>query len=130
MVKPSSDDGERVAQALWGTVPPAAATEVGAVAVMLLGVVPGLIVGLATLVVLVLTLPRMRPPESLVRAVLLVTGPPLRYALVVVMVWYAWTLGRQGPFLAILAGLALLLVVPVAALVLGALVYGRLGARD
>jgi hypothetical protein len=110
---------------MWGTVPPAAATEIGAVAVMVLGVVPGLAVALAALVVLVLTLPRVRPSEGVVQGVLLVTGPPLRYALVVVMVWYAWALGSQGPFLSILAGLALVLVVPVAALGLGILIYGR-----
>jgi hypothetical protein len=116
-----------VAQALWSTVPAAASTEIGAVAVTILGVVPGLAVALAVLVMLVAALPRIQPPEGLVRAVLLVTGPPLRYALVGAMVWYAWAIRGQGAFLSILAGLALVLVVPVAAMGLGALLYGRPG---
>jgi hypothetical protein len=124
---PSPVDRGRIAQALWVTVPAAAATEIGAVAVMVLGVVSGLLVALAALVVLALTLPRLHPPERVVKAVLLVTGPPLRYALVVVMVWYAWTRGGQGPFLSILAGLALVLVMPVAAMALGMLMSGRRG---
>lgn len=91
---------------------------------MVLGVVPGLIVALAALVVLLFTLPRARPSDGLVRAILLVTGPPLRYALVIAMVWYAWVIRGEGPFLSILAGLALVLVVPVAAMGIGSLLYG------
>jgi hypothetical protein len=116
-------DRRRVAQALWSAVPAAAATEVGAVAVIVLGVVPGLLVALAALVVLVLTLPRIHPPEGVVRGVLFATGPPLRYALVGAMTWHAWTVRGEGPFLSILAGLALVLVMPVAALGLGALIH-------
>jgi hypothetical protein len=122
---PGPADRGRIAQALWVTVPAAAATEIGAVAVMVLGVVPGLLVALAALVALALALPRLHPPEGVVKAVLIVTGPPLRYALVVVMVWYAWARGGQGPFLSVLAGLALVLVMPVAAIALGMLVGGR-----
>jgi hypothetical protein len=121
----SSSDRRRIAQTLWGTVPPAAATEIGAVAVMVLGVLPGLLVALVALVVLTLALPRLHPPEGAIKAVLLVTGPPLRYALVVVMVWYAWARGGEGPFLSVLAGLALVLVMPVAAMALGMLLFGR-----
>jgi hypothetical protein len=73
--------------------------------------------------VLVRSLPRIHPPEGVVRGVLLVTGPPLRYALVGAMTWHAWTVRGEGPFLSILAGLALVLVMPVAALGLGTLVY-------
>jgi hypothetical protein len=123
--RPSPADRGRIAQALWVTVPAAAATEIGAVAVMVLGVVPGLLVALAALVALALTLPRLHPPEGVVKAVLIVTGPPLRYALVVVMVWYAWARGREGPFLSVLAGLALVLIMPVAAIALGMLMGGR-----
>ena len=125
MVGPSPAGRRRISQALWGTVPPAAATEIGAVAVMALGVMAGLLVAVAALIVLVLILPRLRPPEGVVRAAVLLTGPPLRYALVVVMVWYAWARGGQGPFLSVLAGLALVLVMPVAAIALGILLYGR-----
>jgi hypothetical protein len=102
---PLPADRGRIARALWGTVPVAAATEIGAVAVMVLGVLA----------------------EGLVKVVLLLTGPPLRYALVVVMVWYAWARGGEGPFLSVLAGLALVLVMPVAAMALGLLLYGRRG---
>jgi hypothetical protein len=123
--EPSPADRHRLAQAVWGAVPPAAGAEIGAVAVMLFGVVPGLLVTLAALAVLVLTLPRIRPSQAVVRGVVLVTGPPLRYALIVVMVWYAWTVKGQSPFLSIAAGLALVLVVPVAAVGLGALIYRR-----
>jgi hypothetical protein len=125
VVEPSPADRGRLTRALWVTVPAAAATEIGAVAVMALGVISGLLVALAALIVLALILPRLRPPEGVVKAVLLVTGPPLRYALVVVMVWYAWARGGQGPFLSILAALALVLVMPVAAIALGMLMYGR-----
>jgi hypothetical protein len=125
VVEPSPADRGRLTRALWVTVPAAAATEIGAVAVMALGVISGLLLALAALIVLALILPRLRPPEGVVKAVLLVTGPPLRYALVVVMVWYAWARGGQGPFLSILAALALVLVMPVAAIALGMLMYGR-----
>ena len=123
--RPSPADRGRITQALWIAVPAAAATEIGAVAVMAFGVAAGLLVALAALVVLAVIVPRLRPPEGVVKAVLLVTGPPLRYALVVVMVWYAWTRGGQGPFLSVLAGLALVLVMPVAAIALGMLMHGR-----
>jgi hypothetical protein len=122
---PSPVDRRRITQALWVTVPAAAATEIGAVAVMVFGVISGLLVALGALVVLAVTLPRLHPPEGMVKAVLLVTGPPLRYALVVVMVWYAWARGGQGPFLSALAALALVLVMPVAAIALGMLLEGR-----
>jgi hypothetical protein len=92
---------------------------------MAFSVVSGLLVALAALVVLAVILPRLRPPDAVVRAAVLLTGPPLRYALVVVMVWYAWARGGQGPFLSVLAGLALVLVMPVAAIALGILLYGR-----
>jgi hypothetical protein len=62
--------------------------------------------------------------------VLLVTGPPLRYALVVAAVWYAWAVRGEGPFLSILAGLALILVVPVAAFAASTLLYRRLSDRS
>jgi hypothetical protein len=116
--EPSPADRHRLAQAVWGAVPPAAGAEIGAVAVMLFGVVPGLLMTLAALA-------RIRPSQAVVRGVVLVTGPPLRYALIVVMVWYAWTVKGQSPFLSIAAGLALVLVVPVAAVGLGALIYRR-----
>jgi hypothetical protein len=124
---PSPADRARIARALWAAVPAAAATEIGAVAVMALGVLPGLLVALVALVVLTMALPRLHPPEGVIRAMLLVTGPPLRYALVVLMVWYAWNRGGEGPFLSLLAGLALVLVMPVAATALGILLYGRRG---
>jgi hypothetical protein len=125
VVGPSPAERRRISQALWVGVPAAAATEIGAVAVMAFGVVPGLLVAMAALVVLAVILPRLRPPDAVVRAAVLVTGPPLRYALVVVMVWYAWARGGQGAFLSVLAGLALVLVMPVAAMALGMLMYGR-----
>ena len=126
---PSPAERGRIAGALWAAVPAAAATEIGAVAVMVLGVLPGLLVALVALVVLTVALPRLHPPEGVIRTMLLVTGPPLRYALVVVMVWYAWARGGEGPFLSVLAGLALVLVMPVAATALGMLLYGGRGQR-
>lgn len=115
--------------ALWTAVAPAVATEAGAGAVMVLGVVAGLIVAFLSVLVLEAILPRIRPPASVLRAALLLTGPPLRYALLGLMVWYVWVRRHEGPGPAVGAALALALILPLLAALVARSRYGPRSER-
>jgi hypothetical protein len=104
--------------ALWSTVPVAASTEAGAVSVMWLGLIPGLAVALGALVLLELTLARIRPSEGWLRLALLVTGPPIRYGLLGLMAWWVWVRQGEGAGPAVAGVLALALVLPLLAMFL------------
>jgi hypothetical protein len=110
----------RVRAALWTTVPTALATEAGALAVIALGALPGVVVGIAGVVVLQLALGRLAPASRTVRLALVVGGPPLRYGLLLIAVWYEWAVRGSGPQLALAAGLLLGFVVPMIGSVLTA----------
>lgn len=110
----------RVRAALWTTVPAALATEAGALAVIGLGAPTGVVVGIAGVVVLHVALGRLAPASRTVRVALLVGGPPLRYGLLLIAVWYEWVIRGSGPLLALAAGLLLAVVVPMIGSVLAA----------
>ena len=110
----------RVRAALWTTVPTALATEAGALAVIALGALPGVVVGIAGVVVLHVALGRLAPATRTVRVALLVGGPPLRYGLLLIAVWYEWVVRGSGPRLALAVGLLLGFVAPMIGGVLAA----------
>ncbi len=102
----------RIRAALWTTIPAALATELGALATIGFGALPGIAAGLAGVILLHLGLRRLAPSPALVRGSLLVGGPPLRYGLLLVAVWYEWVVRGSGPSPALAAGLVLVVVVP------------------
>jgi hypothetical protein len=78
------------------------------------------VVGIAGVVVLQLALGRLAPASRTVRLALVVGGPPLRYGLLLIAVWYEWAVRGSGPQLALAAGLLLSFVVPMIGSVLTA----------
>jgi hypothetical protein len=96
---------------LWGTLAAPLATEIGAVAALLGTAAVAMAVGLGAVVVLGLLMPFVRPPEGLVRIAILVAGPPLRYAAVLVAVGKTWLAPQEGmvPALLVLVDLAFLI---------------------
>lgn len=93
-------------------MPAALATEAGALAVIGLGALPGIVIGIVGVIVLHVALGRLTPASRTVRLVLLVGGPPLRYSLLLIAVWYEWVVRGSGPMLALAAGLLLAVVTP------------------
>ena len=110
----------QVRAALWTTVPAALATEAGALAVIGLGALPGIVIGIVGVIVLHVALGRLAPAARMVRLALLVGGPPLRYGLLLIAVWYEWVVRGSGPMLALAAGLLLAVVTPMIGSVLAA----------
>ena len=110
----------RIRAALWKTIPPALATELGALAVIGFGALPGIAVGIVGVIVLHLAFRRLVAGATAVRAALLISGPPLRYGLLSVAIWYEWVIRRSGPGPALAAGLLLAVVVPMIGSVLAA----------
>lgn len=110
----------QVRAALWSTVPAALATEAGALAVIGLGALPGVVVGIVGVVVLHIALGQLAPASRTVRVALIVGGPPLRYGLLLIALWYEWVVRGSGPLPALAAGLPLAVVVPMIGSVLAA----------
>lgn len=111
----STLDRARPVTVLWrNTVPAALAAEAGAVVVATAGVVPGLV----TAAVAVLALGALGrvwlPPGPLLRALLLLSGPPLRYLLLALAAWRVWIAPGGGPLPALAAVGLLGLVLPLA----------------
>jgi hypothetical protein len=98
----------------WPTLAPAFASEIGAIAALLVAALPGIGAGAVALVLLELILPRVRPPEGVVRAAILVAGPPLRYLLLLVATWKCWFPGGEGIVPALLLALVLGFLIPLA----------------
>jgi hypothetical protein len=97
---------------LWITLPAPIATEIGAVVALLTTSVPGILAALAAVAALALVLPYIRPPEAVTRVALLVAGPPLRYAVLLVAVGKTWLAREEGMVPALLLLLALGFIVP------------------
>lgn len=99
---------------LWRTLGAPLATEVGALTALVTGAVAGIGAGFLALVVLELWLPRVRPPDGLIRLAILVAGPPLRYVLLLAAAGKVW-LSSDGPIMALLLVLALAFLLPLGA---------------
>ena len=110
----------QVQAALWSTVPAALATEAGALVVIGLGALPGVVVGIVGVVVLHIALGQLAPASRTIRVALIVGGPPLRYGLLLIAIWYEWVVRGSGPLPALAAGLLLAVVVPMIGSVLAA----------
>ena len=98
---------------LWSTLAVPLATEIGAIAALILPVYAAIGIALLALAVLTLALPALRPPEGVVRAGVIVAGPPLRYLLVLVAVWRTWIDPAQGLVPALFLVLGLVFAVPI-----------------
>ena len=99
-------------------MPAALATGAGAIAMILLGAVPALGVGLVALLLLQFTLAYRRPPASAVRRTMLVTGPPVRYALLLLAGVLDLAVRREPVLLALAGVIGLAIVIPLLSAVL------------
>jgi hypothetical protein len=97
---------------VWAMLAAPVATELGAIAALLATAGPAIAVGLVAVVVLGLLMPLLRPPEAVDRVAMLLAGPPLRYALLLVAVGKTWLAPDQGLVPALLILLALAFLVP------------------
>ena len=101
-----------ILQRLWATLAAPIATEVGAIVALIVTALAGIVAGLLAVVVLGVLMPRLRPPDGVARIAILVAGPPLRYALLLVAVGRVWLAPEQGLVPALLLLLVLAFVVP------------------
>lgn len=101
---------------LWRGLPPALACEIGAVVVIAFGAVAGLLAGVAALVVLmVLARAVPAPGAATLRPLVLIAGPPLRFALLLAAAVVVWVPQAQGPLPAVGCLVVLGLVLPAVA---------------
>jgi hypothetical protein len=101
---------------LWRGLPPALAAEGGALVVIAFGPLPGLVAGVAALLVL-MTVARLvpTPPAGALRLLVLIAGPPLRFALLLAAAAVVWLPQAQGPLPAVGCLVVLGLVLPAVA---------------
>jgi len=97
---------------LWITLPAPIATEIGAIVALLTTSVPGMLTALVAVAALALVLPFLRPPDAVTRVAILVAGPPLRYAILLLAVGKVWLARQEGMVPALLLLLALGFIVP------------------
>jgi len=103
-----------ILQRLWATLAAPIATEVGAIVALIVTALAGIVAGLVAVVVLGLVMPYLRPPDAVARIAILVAGPPLRYALLLVAVARIWLAPEEGLVPALLLLVVLAFVVPLA----------------
>jgi len=104
---------------LWITLPAPLATEIGAVLALITSATPGIAAGLVAVVILGLVMPALRPPDGLSRAAILVAGPPLRYAVLLLAVGKVWLSRGDGMLPALLLLLCLGFLVPLVGFLIG-----------
>jgi hypothetical protein len=97
---------------LWITLPAPIATEIGAVVALVTTSVNGILAALVAVAVLALAMPYLRPPDGMTRLVILIAGPPLRYALLLLAVGKVWLAKAEGMVPALVLLLALGFIVP------------------
>jgi len=103
-----------ILQRLWATLAAPIATEVGAIVALIVTALAGIVAGLVAVVVLGLVMPYLRPQDAVARIAILVAGPPLRYALLLVAVARIWLAPEEGLVPALLLLVVLAFVVPLA----------------
>jgi hypothetical protein len=101
-----------ILQRLWATLAAPIATEVGAIVALIATALAGIVAGLVAVLLLGLVMPYLRPPDAVARIAILVAGPPLRYALLLVAVARIWLALDQGLVPALLLLLVLAFVIP------------------
>jgi hypothetical protein len=104
----------QILRQLWSTLAAPIATEIGAIVAVLVTATMGMAAGLVAVGVLGLVMPLWRPPEALARIAVLIAGPPLRYALLLVAVAKTWLAPQEGLVPALLLLLVLGFVIPLA----------------
>jgi hypothetical protein len=104
---------------LWITLPAPIATEIGAVVALLTTSVPGILAALIAVAALALAMPAVRPPDGVSRIAILIAGPPLRYAVLLLAVGKVWLDKREGLVPALLLLLALAFIVPLIGFLVG-----------
>ena len=101
-----------ILQRLWATLAAPIATEVGAIVALMVTAVAGMVAGLIAVLVLGLVMLYIRPPDAVARIAILLAGPPLRYALLLVAVAKIWLAPEQGLVPALLLLVVLAFVIP------------------
>ncbi len=112
---PSAQVESGIRAVVWTTIPAALATEVGALAMIGFGPVAGVVAGYLGMLLLQVLLGGLTPAPAVVRAAILVGGPPLRYALIIVATWYEWAVRGSGPGPALVGAVLLAIVLPMIA---------------
>lgn len=98
---------------LWRGLPAALACEIGALTVIAFGPVAGVLAGVAALVVLMIAVHLVAPPGTgALRVLVLIAGPPLRFALLLAAAAAVWLPQAQGPLPALGCIVILGLVLP------------------
>ena len=108
-----------ILQRLWAVLAAPIATEVGAIVALIVTAPAGIVAGLVAVVVLALAMPYLRPPDAVARIAILVAGPPLRYALLLVAVARIWLAPEQGLVPALVLVVVLAFVIPLAGFLVG-----------
>jgi hypothetical protein len=109
----------------WLALAAPLATEVGSVAALLASAPAGMGAGPLALVALALVMPLVRPPDTAIRAVIVLAGPPLRYVLLLIAAGKVWLSPSDGPIMALLLVLVLAFLLP-----LGGFLIMQARARD
>ena len=104
---------------LWITLPAPIATEIGAVLALITTSVPGILASLVAVAALALAMPFLRPPDGVTRMAILIAGPPLRYAVLLLAVGKVWLAKGEGLVPALLLLLALGFIVPLIGFLVG-----------
>ena len=104
---------------LWITLPAPIATEIGAVVALVTTSVNGILAALVAVAALALLMPYLRPPDAMTRLVMLIAGPPLRYALLLLAVGKVWLAKEEGMVPALVLLLALGFIVPLIGFLVG-----------
>jgi hypothetical protein len=96
----------------WLALAAPLATEVGSVAALVASALAGMGAGPVALVALALVMPLVRPPDTAIRAVIVLGGPPLRYVLLLIAAGKVWLSPSDGPIMALLLVLVLAFLLP------------------
>jgi hypothetical protein len=96
----------------WLALAAPLATEVGSVTALVATAIAGAGAGPIALVLLAVLMPRMRPPDGVIRATIVLAGPPLRYILLIIAAGKVWLDPGDGPLKALLLVLVLAFLLP------------------
>jgi hypothetical protein len=102
----------------WPALSAPIATEVGSAVALVFSAVAGMAGGALTLVILELIMPRLRPPDGVVRIAIVIAGPPLRYVLLLAAIGKVWVSPADGATMALLLFVVLAFILPLGAFLL------------
>jgi hypothetical protein len=96
----------------WPALAAPLAAEVGSVVALMGTALAGAGAGLVALVLLAVLMPRVRPGDGVIRATIVLAGPPLRYILMLIAAGKVWLDPGDGPLKALLLVLVLAFLLP------------------